>query len=105
MKDIQVIITMRAEEKLRKEIGDYFSLIKRNPLFAAIEGFKVDPLSGENKIIPMGDFFYACTSWVGYDKIFAHFHDKYVEQESAEFMLKVDQIKEDIDYLLKPING
>jgi hypothetical protein len=99
MKDIQAIITQRAEERLKNDIENYFRQIKSNPIFKEIQGCKVDTLDG-SRILNMDDFFYPCRSWAGYDKVFSGLRNEYVEKESKDFMSKVDQIKEDIDSLL-----
>ena len=103
MKDIQAIITKRAEEKLNKDIRSYFEQIKGNPLFSVVRNLKIihPNRSGEEKQTEFDDFFYAGgDSWSGHRIFYQAMHDKYVEDESAIFMSEFDRLKDDLDSLI-----
>jgi hypothetical protein len=98
MKDIQAIITKRAEDRLYNDITEFLRQFTNSPLFAPLK--EVFVLYGEDKRASMNAFFWPSNQNPAYEIIHEKLHDKYVEQESAEFMQKVDQIKDDIDSLL-----
>jgi hypothetical protein len=67
MKDLQKLITERAEAKLRKDVLEYLVGIRHTPLFKDIEKLSVN-INGED--ISFSSFFWPNIDYMGFNLIY-----------------------------------
>ena len=99
MKDLQAIITEKAEKELKAEITDFINSFSNHPFFNAIKDESV--FISKDKRESFHSFFWYTSTSECHKKIFNANKDEYVARKSKEFVEKVDELRADLDELME----
>lgn len=98
--DLTQLIKNKAEGKLHGEIQDYLNQLTNHKFFNAISEMTVNIQEGDKEEKRRLSGFLWPLNGAAFDMIRAKFMDKYIEQESIEFMDKVEKLQQDVEELL-----
>ena len=98
--DLQSLLEKRAKDKLNKDIENYIKSIKENPLFKAIADYK----GGFPNNKDFEDWIYFESDGYFKNIIYNKMLPEYIEKESKDFLLKVENIQTEIDDLKNQIS-
>lgn len=99
MKDLTDLIKNKAASKLQNEINEYLRAFIDHKFFDAITDFKVKVMeNGAESERDLRGFLWNYHG-AAHDAIIEKFEDKYIEQESIEFMDKVESLQKDVQDL------
>jgi len=98
VKDIQQLINQRADAKLEKAIDDLYRYIDNGENYQLLKEISVNAGTPEKpKMICVTTIF--GNNWLK-DKIIENNRERYRSKETADFMEKVESLRQDVDTLL-----